>query len=556
MPNRVKDFSVTATVPANDDFLMLDGATNGTRKLLGSFIGQSAVTRQVSRVLFSDGATSNRRAEATFGTAGAVAGLPITIPFEFDVPTSNPAANAIVFGFAASASTPENQANALTGYIDTSGALRIRQNAATGGGDYRSFAYAGFRAAYSGLRVRGAVVFSSPNSSTDPVVYIAGNNASTSFTLFTNNPPNWVLTTLDTTKFLSGLNFTANRFVPHAPILGALTAAEVLAWTVTGRLPTWCEVGTGSAVAAYTSDFSAGADGWTAASGLTLSGNQDGVTGEDDCLKIAYSASNSLYIQKNIAALRIGSRYRRTFRYLAETGAISSTGYWGGPNSGGGADIFISGSQVVADGTWRDGEVIFTLVRGATDPLLGVYSTSSGVSVLLPLQLGKSVWIKDIQDVPLGPLAKWPIRSGRILPDLSGNKIPLILTAGVVPITEEHDGVITQSALTANGELIDTAGCAPRDATVIDVVVKNTSANPVYGFAVGSASGGDQITYRTDIPAGETVVLPIKRADLAGLTAGTYAEGGNTYGRLYYSASSWNSGSLNVSFRYRRERGI
>lgn len=33
MPNRIKDFSTTATSPAADDFLALDGATNNTRKI-------------------------------------------------------------------------------------------------------------------------------------------------------------------------------------------------------------------------------------------------------------------------------------------------------------------------------------------------------------------------------------------------------------------------------------------------------------------------------------------------------------------------------------------
>lgn len=33
MPNRIKDFSTTATAPASDDYLVLDGTTNGTRRI-------------------------------------------------------------------------------------------------------------------------------------------------------------------------------------------------------------------------------------------------------------------------------------------------------------------------------------------------------------------------------------------------------------------------------------------------------------------------------------------------------------------------------------------
>lgn len=36
MPNRIKDFSTATTTIAGDDYFVLDGVTNGTRKLLGS----------------------------------------------------------------------------------------------------------------------------------------------------------------------------------------------------------------------------------------------------------------------------------------------------------------------------------------------------------------------------------------------------------------------------------------------------------------------------------------------------------------------------------------
>ena len=41
---RIKDLTTTAPDAANDDYLVLDGQTNGTRKILASNIGGSSIT--------------------------------------------------------------------------------------------------------------------------------------------------------------------------------------------------------------------------------------------------------------------------------------------------------------------------------------------------------------------------------------------------------------------------------------------------------------------------------------------------------------------------------
>jgi len=124
-------------------------------------------------------------------------------------------------------------------------------------------------------------------------------------------------------------------------------------------------------------------------------------------------------------------------------------------------------------------------------------------------------------------------------------------------VSDSVEGNVPQTALTANGELIGTAGTAPIDATIILVTLRNTTANDVTGFALGSTSGGYELTPRTDIPANSTRVLALTIPYMADLTQGSYTGGlGVAYGRVYYSATTWNSGSLNVSIRYRRERGI
>jgi hypothetical protein len=47
MPNRIKDFSTTATAPASDDFVALDGTTNGSRKISGNVLLANISTQLV-----------------------------------------------------------------------------------------------------------------------------------------------------------------------------------------------------------------------------------------------------------------------------------------------------------------------------------------------------------------------------------------------------------------------------------------------------------------------------------------------------------------------------
>ena len=248
----------------------------------------------------------------------------------------------------------------------------------------------------------------------------------------------------------------------------------------------------------------------------------------------------------------MGVRYEITFDYYAETG--SNLAFIGCGSST--LKRNSSNNLTVVEGAWQTG-VKLIADQNLTATNIGIFGASTiNGTTQSTVAAGKIIAVKNITIRILGPIAKWSIRSGRILPDVSTNKLNGIAVAGVTPVTDEFHGSVIQIALTANGELIDTAGIIPTDSVLEDVVVRNTTGNAITGFALGMTSGADELTYRVDIPANSTVVCSIKRADCAGLTAGTYVMLGATFGRVYYSATTWNSGSLNISVRYRRERGI
>lgn len=318
-----------------------------------------------------------------------------------------------------------------TGYAGTSlangmyfraratGALSLYQFGATIPTDFRNFEYAGFRAAYSGILVRGAVVFTAGDSTTDPEIYLQGVNVSASFSATSGGTaPNWMPTTLDATKFLSCFNFTQGRFSPGVPIVGALTSAEVIAWTKTGRLPAWCNVGTGSATAATS------------------------------------------------GTLTTGRKYR--------------------------LKDFIAGDD-------------FTNV--------GAGSNADGVEFVATAST-PTTWTNSSEVLTLGPLARWEVQPLGTCYDAGRNKIPLLLTGGISPITNRRDWVL-QGQTNTNGNqqlLAASVFVAPYDYTrhMLDSIETNGTSTATVG--VGSASGGAQYVTAAALASGRnrrTLVTPV-----------------------------------------------
>jgi len=444
----------------------LNSSTGNERALLGD------MSRRIADSLYSDGATSLRRAEWTPGTAGAVAAMPISIPFEFQVPTSNPSASVIIAKFGPTTSpVSAGQDNTLNLFIDTSGGLSLWE-IAVGSGNRRALDYSGFRAAYSGLWVRGMVVIASPDTTTAPVIYLQGVDATSSFSSGApGTPPNWMPTALDTTRFYYGGAFTAGRFVPHGPILGALTAAEVLEWTQTGRLPTWCEIGTGDMRGLVTGDnstFASDTGYWSKLAGATISGG-----------KANFATAGTDYIQKSIIN-------QPGLKYLIR---VVVTDY----ASGTGIARLSSGegiSNITANGTYT-----------AVVSPVAVYA----------LQIGFFVGSVDsVEFIPLGPIFKPVIQPIPVLADLGTNKLAGILTLGITPVTEKRDWEIQATTNTSgNQQLLAASVFSDATKAVLDDWCMNTAGTPT--VTAGSASAGTQYKSSGALTATRNMITLVTR---------------------------------------------
>jgi len=117
----------------------------------------------------------------------------------------------------------------------------------------------------------------------------------------------------------------------------------------------------------YTSDFSAGADGWTG-NNATADGNIDGIIGEDDNLRYTCTNTATTYLTKN-SGLTVGKTYRIRFSYyIPAAQAITGIYFWN-------VSVFLGTFTIV--GSWVDVDEYFTMVGGAD---FRVYTTG-GVQV-------------------------------------------------------------------------------------------------------------------------------------------------------------------------------
>lgn len=539
---RIKDLVRTVTVPKLVEYVETDHAADGSGKLdIASFVAAHAHSRSVRPSLYSDGSTASRRVEFTPGAAGAVAGMPISIPFEFDVPPSNPSETMRLWEIGPDA-TPNNS-NALSLQLNTAGTLLVQEIGAAANYS-RLTNYVGFRAAYSGQRVRGMVVFGADiiETTTPPTMYINGVDVAASMTQTTGGtPPNWGHAALNTTLLMMGYTASAIRFVPHGLILGALTAAEVLSWTQTGQLPTWCAVQSGSAVPLFDTPTT----GWSATR-ATIVGNQDGVsdgtTAKDDCILFYANADENSHGGYNEYSVLNGGYYEFEADYYIPADQTNVAQIVLTQTSGGSLAVVsgsVTGSTV---GEWSTVSGVVKVVTAAGAIAISL-RTAAGASIYVGANDpgDDSVYISRIQVRPLGPIFT-PVAQpgGVVLADSGSNRIPGLLTAGITAIGERPEHIIVLSGqMTADGFVL------------ADQVMTPTGYELVAAYATRIAGAGTgTLTVKETSSGGTTVATAAVAAGTVALTVsnGMFASGK----KLHVANSSWDSTTVQLRFVFRR----
>jgi hypothetical protein len=291
----------------------------------------------------------------------------------------------------------------------------------------------------------------------------------------------------------------------------ALTATEVLSLSING--PALADRGASNLVT-YSSDFSVGVDGWAGNSGTTITGNQDGIDGEDNWLSVQRTGgTDASRITRTVSGLEIGKRARVSGVKIHNSNI--ATRYVGvfitksaGSGSGNAADAFIE----LASGA--TGVIPFTeQVKGVSDFTIAQVNSAGVVS---SVGTGTTFYVKDIEIESIGLTSELLASNaqsdtGQIF-DTSGNKNHALLPASgatVVgrPVSQTRE-VRWTNTWDGTNELQYIGGVnqaiLPANAYIESIVGTVSGATP-HDIIVGDGSDTDRyVTITTGLAAGTT----------------------------------------------------
>lgn len=476
---RINALATTATAPAVDDFLALDGTTNGTRKLGADWLWKHLGVTPPVGFPISDGATTDRAERAQYGDVGDVAGLPASFVCEFVVPASLPASDGYLFALSSTpSSSPPNVANAIFARFMTNGTLRIRAGATTPTTNNRQFNYADFHSDYSGQAVRLSVVFTEGDSTTAPTIHANGEDISSEFSGTTNGtPPNWMDTDLDTTYSLSGYNWPAGRAPYSRVIVGALSDTEAANYTAGMPLEQaapWTRFA-GSAELNNQSTAANGSSPFATFSGESATG-----------VTFADSSGSARRLSWLLSGPFVtGQTYAITFDW-AYTSGTATISLQRRIAADGGVQETITNNLFTSSGARA-----YTFVWDGNGEYLTINKATNGDNSI-------SAAISNLRVYPLGPLDR-PIYQPALVTDDAFGRFSRRLV-GMTPVSSKSDfRIIGNTATSGNEQVLSGAVLEDSDA-VIDSVEFDTDGTPT--ITLGSASGGAQYVASTALSAG------------------------------------------------------
>jgi hypothetical protein len=281
----------------------------------------------------------------------------------------------------------------------------------------------------------------------------------------------------------------------------ALSASDVTELITVGVNPAdqW-----GTQTAAYTSDFSAGADSWSAARG-TAAGNIDGISGVDNTLRLTVdtTATNShLAFLNPVPGLLAGKRYRVGFNYFitAANATMNGLALWQLSPS-----VQISTVQSVT-GAWTSiapvefvsGETRLA-VLGAAGGNANFTGNGTDTFYLHSFVLTRIGAIVDLD---------FTVGTGYQATDRSTNALHGTLFNGVEFTQPRRMAVLyATTAASGNTQLLGSLAI-PTNAVIEDVVVNSTGSSTV---SIGNVSAGTQIVNGASVVSGRqklTIATP------------------------------------------------
>ncbi len=257
---------------------------------------------------------------------------------------------------------------------------------------------------------------------------------------------------------------------------------------VHGRLPTALQ---GALIApVYSSDFSAGTDTW-GANGVTLTGNIDGIGGQDNNLRVVVDSSTGVHIASRAAGLPRSKRVRVTADFYRPASNTVVTGvlwqHFNQSNTPPAADRTV---QLPAD-TWTTLSVeIEDLAAVGSNGAIAWYLCNASGAFTFAGNGTDLIYIRNVVVTRLGAIIDldFGVGVGGQAHDLSGNGFHATLIAPYEHVSPRREGQVRHSTSTSGNTQI--AAGIPANARITSITA--WAANPVT-LSIGTASGGTQI---------------------------------------------------------------
>jgi hypothetical protein len=353
----------------------------------------------------------------------------------------------------------------------------------TAGYEYRRIT--NFQATYAGKVVHVAVV----RSGASLAIYV---NGAAQATIAGDSSGAYLASNVQSTYLLAGspgTNYSLGGTITlySATLYNlALTAADVLEiYELGGAVPERFKFG--SQTARYTSDYSAGADGWSP-NGGTLTGNIDTIGSEDNWLRMTATGTQVLSTYKaGPLATSYGKRFRIKGRLRHDSASLTSVTLFENSN------VTNIGTIAVAQNATTDFDFVWANPTGTNAPLFVLLSGSTvgGANATA----GESLYVKNFQAIQLGAVTHYDADADGIgyqLHDQSTNKLDAVLTTTGVSWTKPKltpNFFRGYTSLATNEQLASTA-FARGPLRIINIYAKASAAATVF---VGISSGGAEL---------------------------------------------------------------
>jgi len=494
---------------------MADSTINGLTALTGANVDQTAdqipiwqnsasTTRKISRTeLFNgpavggigsairaaasdyaavafDGATASTRITSTL-TGQNIGTGDFSVWARFRVPASVNAVNRGLVALTSNATATAQAESAHLFLAANAGELALRLYGATTS-DIRQATINGFLAAYTGQVVDVVVT----RTGTTVKIYINGTDTAYIETT-SGTPPAWsaaVTSTFCNVGMAVGASLFTGRIYRSVVFNRALSASDVTELITVGVNPAdqW-----GSQTAAYTSDFSVGVDGWSAANG-TAAGNIDGIGGQDNNLRYTIgSGSNTADGLSRSSTVIPSKRYRFNFAYYIPSGQTQITtlrAFVGLAQVVGGLIVTNAWTDVSAEGV-ATGDAFLRVNQNFS-------GTGNGTDVF---------YIRAVTATRIGAIVDldFTVGAGYQATDRSTNALHGTLVNGVEFTQPKRMAVVYATTSTATNQQVFGTLAIPTNAIIEDIIVNSTGTATV---TIRDAVAGNIIVNAASVVAG------------------------------------------------------